>query len=129
MLPSKLRKPILSASDYHDWLTNNLENLGSTKRLIKESLRQPWRECYDWLGQSLAHSSILQNCHARHAYEQLAINYRLQHHLLNLGDNSNYGPSTTKDGYIIESVFPTSHHIQAKATRLIQHYYSPTIES
>ena len=128
MLPSKLRKRLLNHSEWHDWHRNNLQTIGSTKQIIKRSLRNPWQHHYDWLGQSLANSDILQNKHARRAYEQLAINYRIQQHLLNSADKSS-SDKTTKNGYRIESVLPTADKVINKADRLIQHYYTPEITS
>lgn len=129
MLTSDLRRRELDHSNYGRWLTAHSKGLGEAKIALKGNLRNPWKDNYDWLGQSLAHSSIMQNRHARMAYEQLAITYRLQQHLMNLeqGEVSNPKMMTTQNGYKIEQVMPTSARIQQKADRLIKYYYSPII--
>jgi len=125
MLSSDLRKKELPAADYGRWLAANLSSLGTAKQALKSGLRNPWRNHYDWLGQSLAHSSVLQNPLARRAYEQLAITYRIEQALMNRGENQMM--PTNKTGYMIERVLPTAPQIAAKANRLIDHYYSPKI--
>lgn len=131
LLPSHLRRRDLSAYDYGQWLTNVSSNLGQAKLALKSSLRAPWRADYNWLGKSLAHSSILQNPQARHAYEQLAVTYRIQQHLLNqtntAGSPAPDQTPTNKSGYVIERLMPNSAHIANKSSRLIDHYFSPTV--
>ncbi len=124
-LPSNLRTRNLRPSDYHAWLANSLESVGAAKQNLKIGLRSQWQDHYDWLGQSLAHSNVLINSKARRAYEQLAITYRIEQHLLNFNKDSQAG--TNKNGYQIETAMPISPAIVAKADRLINHYYSPTI--
>jgi len=127
MLSSDLRKNKLDSDQYTKWHTNHLQSLGNAKQALKAQIRTPWRDHYDWLGQSLAHSAILRNRQARKSYEQLALTYRVQQHLLNQLSDHDTHPETTKSGYMIESILPTSPQIVNKANRLINHYYSPEV--
>ena len=126
MLSSDLRQKQLSSADYGRWLSAHLQSLGTAKHALKSNIRSPWRDHTDWLGQSLAHSRILQNRQARMAYEQLAITTRIEQALLNHHNADSY-PATTKSGYLIEKILPTSNQIVSKSERLIDHYYSPQI--
>ena len=126
-LSSNLRKKTMLGHEYQSWLHNNLETIGSVKNLLKRSLRRPWKNHYDWLGQSIQHSDALKDSRVRRSYEQLAIAYRIQEHLLNL--SSGESTKTNKSGYQIEQALRTKQRIIAKAERLIDHYYSPEIHS
>ena len=125
-LSSELRARELDHNQAANWLHNNLHSIGTAKTHLKNTLRQPWNEHYDWLGQSLAHSDILSNRTARRGYEQLAITYRIQQHLLNLESNQ-FDAETTNSGYRIEQAMHISDRITSKANRLIDHYYRPVI--
>jgi hypothetical protein len=133
MLSSDLRKKTLTPNEYGRWLAIKQQSIADAKQVIKASLRNPWKNHYDWLGQSLAHSNVMQNPIARRAYEQLAVTYRIQEHLLNhpitSSMDNNYAPATNKNGYQIESMLPTAPQIISKANRLIDYYYSPQIEA
>ena len=128
-LDSNLRSRHLSVFDYENWLSTQQQSIATAKLSLKQSLRSPWRDHYDWLGQSLAHSSILENAKARRAYENLAILYRVQNHLLKLSDTNRSNSATTKSGYQIEQVLRSRPHVINKANRIIDYYHRPNILS
>jgi hypothetical protein len=127
LLDSSLRRRTLNHVDILNWQHQSLLQIGNAKLELKKTLRTPWRNHYNWLGQSLAHSNLLQNRHTRQSYEDLAILYRLEQHLHDY-PHTNEDNGTTKNGYYIESIMPTGNRIAHKAGQIINSYYRPDIQ-